>query len=333
MTIGRRRFISLVGSAGVLFVTKGAPFAQTSRKIGYLHYGIDPALFPASNSKSPTTLRSMRPVWQRLGYIEGESVFLRGTEGDPQRLPELVAELINLNVGVLIVVGPQALRAATQATKSMPIVAIDLETDPVRAGLAATFGRPGGNVTGLFLDQPLLAGKWLELLKVAAPTIDRIALVWDPTSGTDQLEAAKVAARAINMEALVIEVRTTAGYEEAFRKLDSERRTGVVQLGSPALTTPADRLGDAALKYRFPTISFYTPHAKAGALLGYGPKLEAYFPRAAILADRIINGAKVGELPIEQPDLFQLIINLGSAKALGLTIPPTMLSRADEVIE
>ena len=324
----RRDFISLVGSVGVLFVTKSAPSAQTSRKIGYLH-GIDPALF-----KTPLmTLMSMRPIWQRLGYIEGESVILRGAEGDPQRLSELAAELIKLQVGVLIAVGPAALRAATQATKSTPIVAIDLETDPVRAGLAATFARPGGNVTGLFLDQPSLAGKWIELLKEAAPSVDHIVLVWDPNSGTHQLEAAKLAARALKMEALVIEVHTSAEYEEAFRLLGSSRKTGIVQLGSPALSAPAHRLGAAALKYQFPTISFYTPHAKAGALLGYGPKLEAYFPRAAILADRIINGAKVGELPIEKPDVFELIINLGSAKALGLTIPPTMLSRADEVIE
>ena len=276
---------------------------------------------------------SLRPVWQRLGYIEGESVILRGAGGDPQRLPELVAELINLKVGVLIVVGPAALRVAIQVTKTTPIVAIDLETDPIRAGLAAKFARPGGNVTGLFLDQPSLAGKWLEFLKEAAPSIDRIALIWDPTSGTDQLNAARVAARALKMEAVVIEVHTTAGYAEAFRKLGSEHRTGVVQLGSPASAMPADRLGDVALKYRFPTISFYTHHAKAGALLGYGPKLEAYFPRAAMLADRIINGAKVGELPIEQPDVFELIINLTTAKALGLSIPPTMLARADEVIE
>jgi len=331
MTIRRREFISLVGSAGVLFVTKSAPFAQTSRKIGYLH------VIAGRDWEAPVALSnlflSMRPVWQRLGYIEGESVILRGSEGDPQRLPELAAELINLKVGVLIAVGPAALRVANQATKTTPIVAIDLETDPIRAGLAATFGRPGGNVTGLFLDQPSLAGKWLELLKEAAPSIDRIALVWDPTSGTDQLEAAKVAARAFKMEAFVIEVHTTAGYDEAFRNLGSEHRTGIVQLGSPAFTMPAERLGDAALEYRFPAISFYTPHAKAGALLGYGPKLEVYFPRAVILADRIINGAKVGELPIEQPDVFELIINLRSAKALGLSIPPTMLSRADEVIE
>src|SRR5215510_3310090 len=214
----RRAFISLVGSVGVLFLTKSAPFAQTSRKIGYLH-GIDPALF-----KTPLmTLLSMRPIWQRLGYIEGESVILRGAEGDPQRLSELAAELINLQVGVLIAVGPAALRAVNQATKSTPIVAIDLETDPVRAGLDATFARPGGNVTGLFLDQPSLAGKWLELLREAVPSIERVALVWEPTTGSDQLEAAKVAARRIGIDALVLEVRTSEEYDEAFGGLGGAR--------------------------------------------------------------------------------------------------------------
>jgi putative tryptophan/tyrosine transport system substrate-binding protein len=131
----------------------------------------------------------------------------------------------------------------------------------------------------------------------------------------------------------MLEVRTTEGYEEAFRNLGDNRRTGIVQLGSPALTVPAARLGDAALKYGFPTISFYTPHAKASALLSYGPNLEIYFPPAAILADKIINGAKSGDLPIEQPDRFQLIVNLKTAKAFGLEVPSVLLARADEVIE
>jgi putative ABC transport system substrate-binding protein len=275
----------------------------------------------------------MRPIWKSLGYVEGETVLLRGAEGDPRRLPALVAELISLEVAVLIAVGPAAVRAASQATKTTPIVAVDLETDPVRAGLAASFGKPSGNVTGLFLDQPSLAGKWLELLRDAAPQIERIALIWEPTSGSDQLDAAKAAARAIGIEVQVLEVRTTEGYDDAFRSLGVARRTGIVQLGSPALTMPAARLGDAALNYRLPTISFYTPHAKAGALLSYGPNLEVYFPRAATLADKIINGAKPGDLPIEQPDRFQLIINLRTAKALGMSISPTLLARADEVIE
>jgi putative tryptophan/tyrosine transport system substrate-binding protein len=323
----RRTFVT---GAGSLIAMKGAGLAQPSRptrKIGYLH--------PLSNSVSPppVSLSSMRPIWQSLGYVEGETILLRGAEGDPKRLPELASELISLEVGVLIAVGPAALRAATHATKTTPIVAVDLETDPVRAGLAVSFSRPGGNVTGLFLDQPSLAGKWLELLKDAAPSIERIALVWEPTSGSDQLDAAKAAASAIRIEVVVLEVRTTEGYEEAFRSLAGQRRTGIVQLGSPALTMPAARLGDAALKYGVPTISFYTPHARASALLSYGPNLEVYFPRAATLADKIIKGAKPGDLPIEQPTKFELVINLKTAKALGITVPPSLLARADEVIE
>jgi putative tryptophan/tyrosine transport system substrate-binding protein len=323
----RRVFITGAASLVAMQATGVAQTARANRKIGYLH--------PLSNSVSPppVSLSSMRPIWQKLGYVEGETVLLRGAEGDPSRLRKLASELISLDVAVLIAIGPAALRAASQETKTTPIVAVDLETDPVRSGLAATFGRPGGNVTGLFLDQPGLAGRWLELLREAAPWIERIALVWEPTSGTDQLDAAKVAARTIGIEALVVEVRTTEGYEDAFRNLGGERRMGIVQLGSPALTMPADRLGDAALKYRLPTISFYTPHARGGALFSYGPNLEVYFPRAATLADKIINGASPGELPIEQPDHFQLIINLKTAKALGLALPPSLLARADEIIE
>jgi putative ABC transport system substrate-binding protein len=243
----------------------------------------------------------MRPVWVQLGYIEGETVLLRWAEGDPQRLPELVAELIRLGIGVLIVVGPTALRAASHASKTLPIVAIDLETDPVRTGLAASFSRPGGNVTGLFLDQPSLAGKWLELLKEAVPGIKRVALAWEPTTGPGQLDPAKAAAQAMGLELLVLEVRTSQEYEEAFRNLGSEPKTGIVQLSSPIVTHPPSRLAEAALKYRFPAISFYKPHAKAGALMSYGPNFEVYYPRAAILADKIIRGAKPGDLPIEQP--------------------------------
>ena len=319
----RRTFLA---GAGLLIATKGAGLTQSPRnKIGYLH--------TLSTNPPPVSLSTMRPVWQRLGYVEGETVLLRGADGDPGRLPELAAEFLRLEVGVLIAVGPAALRAASQATKTTPIVAVDLETDPVGAGLAASFGRPGGNVTGLFLDQPALAGKWLELLREAVPSIERVALVWEPTSGSDQLEAAKAAAGTIGVEMLVLEVRTTDGYEEAFRGVAGVPRTGIVQLGSPAMIVPPARLGEAALKYRLPTISFYTPHGRAGALLSYGPNLELYFPRAAILADKIISGVKPGELPIEQPERYQLVVNLKTAKVLGLTVPPSLLARADEVIE
>src|SRR5262245_23612001 len=237
----------------------------------------------------------MMPIWRKLGYVEGKTLLLRSAEGDPRRLPELVTELIKLEVGVLVAVGPETVIAASQATTSTPIVAIDLETDPVRSGLAASLSRPGGNVTGLFMDQPSLAGKWLQLLREATPEIERIALVWDPNIGPDQRDAATAAARAMGIEVLVLEVRMPEGYEESFRSLGNQRRTGIVHLGSPTLSSVPARLAEVALKYRLPTISFWPPHANAGALMSYGPNLRTYFQRAAILADQILKGTKPGD--------------------------------------
>ena len=323
--IERRAFIS-----GLLSLAGAPAFARAEtqpglRKIGYLH--------PAGVGSTHPTLAILRPVWQRLGYVEGETVLLRSAEGDPRRLPELLTELISLEVGVLIVFGSLTVRVAAQATKTTPIVAVDLESNPINTGLAASFARPGGNVTGLFLDQPSLAGKWLELLREAAPLIERVALAWDPSTGPDQVDAAKSAARTMGIETLVVEVRTPEEFEAACRSLHSERKTGVVQLSSAALGPFRGRLAEAALKYRLPTISFLKFYAEAGALMTYGPNLEVYFPRAMVLADKILKGEKPGDLPIGQPDRYELVINLKTAKALGIIIPPTLLARADELIE
>jgi len=313
--------LSLIGVPALV----SAQSTRAAGKIGYLH--------TATISSTNYALLIMRPIWQQLGYVEGETVLLRSGESDPQRLSAIVTELISLEVGVLLVVGPAAVKAARQTTTTQPIVAIDLETDPVRSRLIASFGRPGSNVTGLFMDQASLTGKWFELLREIAPSIERIALVWDPNTGPDQLDAAKAAAFRIGIETLVLEVRSTEGYEAAFKSLGSERRTGIVQLGSPALVNPPARFGDVALKYGLPTISFQKNLAMAGTLMAYGPDLESYFPRAVILADKILKGAKPSELPIERPDRFQLIINRKTAKALAVTIPPSLLARADEIID
>jgi putative tryptophan/tyrosine transport system substrate-binding protein len=154
------------------------------------------------------------------------------------------------------------------------------------------------------------------------PQIERVALVWDPNIGPDQRDAATAAARAMGIEALVLEIASPEGYEEAFRSIGNERWTGIVQLGSPTLSAFPARLAHAALKYRIPTISFWPPHANAGALMSYGPNARIYFQRAAVLADQILKGAKPGDLPIEQPTKFELQINLKTAKELGLTVPP-----------
>jgi putative ABC transport system substrate-binding protein len=274
----------------------------------------------------------LRPRWRELGYVEGETILLRSAQGDIARLPGLVAELIGRGVGVLVVIGPQAGRAARATTTSVPIVALDLETDPVRAGLIASWTRPGGNMTGLFLDQASLAEKWLELLREIAP-LKRVALVWDPNTGSDQLDAAKSAARAVGIDAVVLEVSRLDGIDAALATLGGGPTTGVMLLGSPVLVNPPHRFADAALKCKLPTVSYFKPIAMAGGLLTYGANQEAYFPRSIVMAHEILNGAKPGDMPIERPDHYELIINLNTAKALGITIPPTLLARADEVVE
>jgi putative ABC transport system substrate-binding protein len=316
--------------AGLLGVAAapGGLRAQPKRvpgKIGYLHLTtIDP---------DHKTLVLLRSVWQERGYVEGESVFLRSAGGDVARLPSLVAELIGLGVGVLIVVGAGPVRAASQVTKTVPIVAIDLETDPVHAGYAASVSRPGGNITGLFMDLPSIAGKWIELLREAVPGIRRAGLIWDRTTSRDQLDKAMAAAQAVGLEAAVIEAHPSNAYDDIFADFQKGKPAGIVQLTAPGTAPTFADVAAAAIRHKLPLITFLKTNAQNGALICYGPVQELYFPRAAVLADRILRGAKVGELPIERPTNFEFIINLGTAKALGLGVPPALLALADEVIE
>lgn len=302
-----------------------AQVQRAPRKLGYLH--------PRTIAPNHPTLTILRAQWQKLDYVEGDTVLLRSAGDDMRRVPVLLDEMVGQGVGTVIVVGAAAVRAATQATKTLPIVAIDLETDPVRAGYAASFARPGGNITGLFLDQPSLAGKWIDLLREAAPQIERLAIVWDPGTGVDQLEIAKSVSRTKGFEAVVLELGAIRDFDQAFRGLAGRPRTGIVQLSSPGFVLVAEPFAAAARKHKLPTISFLKAYAQSGMLMTYGPNQAAYFGRAVVLADKILQGAKPGDLPIEGPDRFELVINLATARALGLSIPQSLLLRADEVIQ
>ena len=320
----RRAVLGIIAGAALAWPGHASAQSPGPRKIGYLH-----SRTVAPNS---STLTALRAVWERLGYSEPETVVLRSADGDEARLPELAAELVDLAARVLIAVGPAAVKAATAVGK-VPVVAIDLETDPIRSGMAASFSRPGGNVTGLFLDQPSLAGKWVELLREAVPSIERVALLWQPGTPRDQLEAAVAAARERGLSSVVLEVLPQDS-ASAVLVLTGGPKTGIVRLGSPGfLPMHGTALADAATRIGMPTISFLKQHARAGLLMSYGPNQEAYFGRAAILADRILRGERPGDLPIERPTHFEFALNLGAARALGLTIPASLLARADEVIE
>jgi putative ABC transport system substrate-binding protein len=325
----RREFIGLLGSSAVTWPLVSRPaMAQSSgasRKIGYLHpFQIDPNSF---------IITLLRQRWRELGYVEGETVLLRSAQGDVTRMPGLIAELIGLGADVLVVVGLAAVKAAMAATPVRPVVAIDLETDPVRAGLIGSWAKPGGDLTGLFLDQASLTGKWLELLREVEPGLKRVALAWDPTTRPDQLEAAQSAAHAFGIEGVTLRVSRPEEFEGAFAALGSGTPTGVVLLGSPTLTASAHLFAGAAIKYKLPTVCFFKPISKAGGLMTYGPVLEAYFPRAISMAHKILNGSKPNEMPIEGPDRYELVVNMKTAKALGLTVPATLLAATDELIE
>ncbi|WP_439365302.1 ABC transporter substrate-binding protein [Bradyrhizobium sp. DASA03005] len=257
----------------------------------------------------------------------------RSGEGELQRLPELVRDLIGKGVGVLIAVGAQAVRAASSVTSNIPIVAIDLETDPIQAGLIRSVARPGGNVTGLFLDTPVLAAKWIQLMRETVPALDRVAFAWQPSAGRSQLDVALRVAENLGVETSVLEFSVNDDFVSLLSAIAGPKRTGIIQLSGPGITPVAEKFVAAATQNNLPTLSFLGEAARRGFLMSYGPSQRDYFPRAVQLADRILRGEKAADLPVERPSRFEFIVNLKTARALNLTVPPSLLLRADEVIE
>ena len=271
------------------------------------------------------------------GFEEGKnfSFEIRNAAGQPAALAGLAAELVNLKVAVIYAIGPAAIRAALAATRVIPIVALDNETEPVKAGWARSLARPGGNLTGLFLDSVSLAGKWVELLHTAAPAVRRVGLLWDSTTGQEQLVAAKAAAQGFGIETQVMELRSADGVEAALKAGGSAGIEAMVILGSPEFTRARSTQLIAAFvaNNRLPAISPFRNLPDRGGLMSYGLIREQFDPRAGVLIGKILNGAKPGELAIELPSRFAFVVNLKAAKGLGITIPQALLLRADEVIQ
>ena len=228
--------------------------------------------------------------------------------------------------------GPSAIKAAKNVRGAVPIVAVDFESDPVAAGFATSFARPGRNITGVFLDQAALSGKWLELLKEAVPRLGRVAVLWDAATPPDQLNAIKVAANVLAVKVDTLKVRRLSDFEDAFGAAARMRAQGVVILSSPLMSRRGAELAAPAIAKRLATISLFQENATGGCLMSYGPSLADAYRRLGSLTGRILKGAKPGDLPLEQPTKFELVINLKTAKALGLTIPQSVLQRADQVI-
>jgi putative tryptophan/tyrosine transport system substrate-binding protein len=282
-----------------------------------------------------SSLAGLREGLRDLGYVEGKNITLeqRTARGKPEVLPSLAMELVRLDVDVIYATGPPAIKAARDATREIPIVALDLETDPVQRGWVQSLSRPGSNITGLFLDFPDLAGKWLELLLAAAPGRNRLGVLWDSTTGSAQLSALRAAGQHFNIDLQVLEVRASDEIEDALRSGVRAGANALVALSSPIVIGSSKSIAEFATHSRLPAISPFREFADGGGLISYGPNLREFYVRAAFFVDKILRGAKAADLPIEQPTKFELVINLQAAKSLELTIPPSLLLRADEVIQ
>ena len=279
-------------------------------------------------------VEAFRQGLRDLGYVEGRTIALeyRWAEGSPARLAPLAAELVQLKVDVIVTQGEQATRAVKEATGTIPIV-MATSGDPVEAGLVASLGHPGGNVTGMGSLVPELTAKRLQLLKEVVPKVSRVAILFNPNlSIALSVKEAQAAARTLDLRALPVEVRTPDELGRAFDTIAKERAQALLLFGDPFTVTHEGRILDLAVKRRLPTISVFKEFAEHGGLMSYGPNLLGSFRRAATFVDKILKGAKPADLPVEQPTRFELVVNLKAAKALGLTIPQSILIRADQVL-
>jgi len=283
---------------------------------------------------TPATRDALVAGLEELGYQEGRNVAIdwRRPQQSGDAPPDL-GDLVSLKPDCLLLAGPNNLAAGRKLGTTIPIIAIDLESDPVLSGLIASLAHPGGNVTGIFLDLPDLAGKQIQLLREAVPTLTRLAVLFDERFGGIQLRAAHIAAQATGVSLDPIAVRTAADLDHAIQRAMKSRPQALLVLTGPFFFSNLGRIAKSAQRHHLPSASIFPAMAEAGGLLGYGPNQGELFRQAAKYVDRILKGARPADLPIERPSRFQLAINLKTAKALGLTIPQSLLLRADEVIE
>jgi putative ABC transport system substrate-binding protein len=294
-------------------------------------------LFPGAAtglSDPKTVLYGLRHGLRELGYLEGQTIHLeyRFAEWQVDRLPGLAAELVRLRVDVLVALAPSAVHAARHATTTLPIVALDLESDPVASGLIASLTRPGGNLTGLFLDFPHFAGKQLELLKAAVPGLTRVAVLWDPKTGPVQVRAVEAAAQAWGLQWHLLEVHHHDDVPGACRAAAAGHAGALLALSSPLVNASRQQIVDCTLRHRLPAMTLFTGFAEDGGLMSYGPNIPHLYQQTGVLVRKIQNGANPADIPVARPETFELIINLKTAQALGLTIPPALLFQADKVI-
>jgi putative ABC transport system substrate-binding protein len=283
-----------------------------------------------------TTTPALRDAFvgalRRLGYQDGRNIAI-DWRPNPDAEARDVEDLVKLKPDCLFLAGPVNLAHGRKLTNTIPIVTIDLESDPVASGVVSSLAHPGGNVTGIFLDFPELAGKQIQFLQELLPALKRLAVMWqDPVAGP-QLRAAEAAARAAGIAVIQVAVRAPADLERAVVQAMAAKAQALLVLTGPMLFPNRARIVDDAARHRLPLASVFPGFAQVGGLLGYGPDQAELFIQAATYVDRILKGARAADLPIERPTKFSLVINLKTAKALGLTVPPSLLGRADQLIQ
>lgn len=331
MTRVQRRYFLF--ATGVLVTAPFSAKAQQAAKIPRIGF------LAGDLAGAPHLPEAFRQGLRDLGYVDGRNISIdyRDAEGKLDRLPKLATELVALNVDVIVAVATLHVSAAKQATTTIPIVFVAVG-DPLGEGLVTSLARPGGNLTGLSTLATELTGKRLELLKQVAPGYNRAAVLWQPSSLAERtakqmVKEAEAAARALGTEVQFIEVRSPGDLERAFSEVGRARADALTTLPSTMLLIERQRIVDLAARNRLPAVYGSVQFVDAGGLMSYGPSEADLYRRAATYVDKILNGAKPGDLPVEQPAKFDLVINVKSAKALGLIVPPSLLTRADRLIQ
>jgi putative ABC transport system substrate-binding protein len=326
--IGRRTFIA--GTLGAVLAGPLAVGAQQPGKVYRVGFLWDsPAVFPDA-------IEAFRQGLRDLGYVEGRNIVIeyRWAEGKPDRMRELAEELVRLKVDVIMAPSSIYTGAAKRATSTIPIIFMS-HADLLGSGHVASLGRPGGNITGLSIMMTETNVKGLELFKQAVPELSRVAVIWDPATPSHRpgLKAVEVAGPSLGLRIQSVAVRSATEYESAFLAMVRERAEGVLVLSTPLFIAGAKRLAELALAHKLPSLFGPKHHVAAGGLMSSSPDRPDLYRRGAVFVDKILKGAKPAELPVEQPTKFELAVNLKTAKALGLTIPRSLLVRADEVIQ
>jgi putative tryptophan/tyrosine transport system substrate-binding protein len=323
----RRQFITLLGGAASWPLAARAQQPAKVPRIGVLRFG------PAS--ANAVRVETLRAGLRQLGYVEGNNVAIEFRWAETvDQLPALVAELVRMNVDVILAMSSTEVEPTRQATQTIPIV-FAVHADPVGLGHVASLARPGGNITGLTIILTDLVAKQLEILKEAVPQATRIGVLFSPTAPSHRpaLQAVETAGARLGVQLVMVPVRTGEDFEGAFSTMSREQVGSFLVVSAPLTISHRARLAELALEHRLPGMVGSKENVEAGGLMNYGADFNDMFRRVATYIDKILKGAKPADLPVEQASKYELVINLKTAKAIGLTVPPTLLAIADEVIE